>query len=88
MAIVEAKEVFIRSLSNGRVHTKYAVGENELLASREGCNLDQAEQTVEITEEEARATNPALLCRNDFVDVVFVDDPDHDDGTVEADEEV
>lgn len=80
MAKIEAEEVFIRSLSNGRVHIKYRIGENDLLASREGCNLDQAENTEEISEAEARATSPALLCRNDFVDVVFVDD-----GTVEPD---
>lgn len=97
MTTVEAEEIYVRSLANGRVHTKYRIASNPSLASREGCNLDQAEQTEEISFEEAAATSPALLCERDFPDgpatfardetIDVVPDPDHDDGTIEADDQ-
>ena len=86
MPIVEAEKLYVKSLSNGRVHTKYRIEGNPALASREGCNLDQAEQTREISAEEVAATSPVLLCERDFQNGFFgaaAPNPDADDGTTE-----
>lgn len=63
---VEAEVVYTRDRSSGRVHERYRIEGAEKLATREGCNLDEAGRYDEITEEEMLATYPALLCGNDF----------------------
>lgn len=83
MATVEAEEVFTRDRSNGRVHKRYRVAGAEKLATREGCNLDQAGAYDEIDEAAVAATNPALLCGNDFPNGFYTPNPDADDGTTE-----
>ena len=88
---VEAEVVYTKDRSSGRVHERYRIEGSEKLTTREGCNLDEAGAYDEITEAEMLATNPALLCRNDFPLVEdqvtnLATSPDSDDGTVEDDD--
>jgi hypothetical protein len=68
MGTVEAEIVYTRDRSNGRVHARYRVAGGRELATREGCNLDQAGAFDVISADQARETNVALLCANDFPD--------------------
>lgn len=97
MAKVEAEVVYTRDLSSGRVHTRYRVEGSSALATREGCNVDQAGAYELVDADFVAATNPALLCDNDFPDGPAslpssapspAADPESDDGSVETDEEI
>ncbi len=88
MANVEAEVVYTRDLSSGRIHARYRVEGSTKLATREGCNLDEA-GAYEIVDGVFVATsNPVLLCASDFPDgpASIAVDPDADDGTVEDDD--